>query len=74
MVEKFETDHKLPFLRMSVIDNGMGIKAENQINMFKLFSSFSNNKKDINMHGIGLGLVICKMIVQKFNGSIDFIS
>ena len=26
------------------------------------------------MNGIGLGLVISKMIVSKFNGSIDFIS
>ena len=26
------------------------------------------------MQGIGLGLVICKMLVHKFNGHIDFIS
>ena len=26
------------------------------------------------MNGIGLGLVICKLIVNKFNGQINFIS
>ena len=26
------------------------------------------------MNGIGLGLVICKLIVTKFNGEINFIS
>jgi len=26
------------------------------------------------MRGIGLGLVICRMIVKKFNGTINFIS
>jgi hypothetical protein len=26
------------------------------------------------MEGIGLGLVICKMIVKKFNGKINFVS
>ena len=42
--------------------------------MFQLFNSFKDEKNQINMKGIGLGLVICKMIVQKFNGCIDFIS
>jgi len=42
--------------------------------MFKLFSSIKDQKRKINIHGIGLGLVICQMIVKKFNGTIDFVS
>ena len=59
---------------MSVIDTGVGIKNEDQGKLFKLFSSIKDEKRKINMNGIGLGLVISKMIVIKFNGSIDFIS
>jgi len=33
-----------------------------------------DEKKKINTQGIGLGLVISKLIVKKFNGIIDFIS
>ena len=40
--------------------------------MFQLFGSIKDEKRQLNTNGIGLGLVISKMIVQKFNGSIDF--
>ena len=40
--------------------------------MFQLFSSIKDEKSGINVGGIGLGLVISKMIVNKFNGDIDF--
>jgi K+-sensing histidine kinase KdpD len=42
--------------------------------LFKLFGSIKNAKKGVNTEGIGLGLVISKMIVSKFNGVIDFIT
>ena len=57
-----------------MIDNGKGIKPEDQGKIFKLFGSIKDKKRKINLKGIGLGLVISKMIVLKFNGSIDFIS
>ena len=62
------------FVRISVIDKGLGIKLEDQGKMFKLFSSIKDQKRKVNLKGIGLGLVISKMIVKKFNGMIDFIS
>ena len=55
-------------------DNGLGIKKENYKNIFKLFGSHINEKKKLNTDGIGLGLMICKMIVEKFDGSINFAS
>lgn len=42
--------------------------------MFKLFSSIKDEKNKVNVGGIGLGLVISKMIVNKFCGEIDFTS
>jgi len=42
--------------------------------MFQLFSSFRDEARGINTKGIGLGLVISKQIVEKFNGRIDFFS
>ena len=61
-------------LLISMIDSGIGIEDRNQSKLFKLFGSIKDEKKKINTQGIGLGLVISKMIVHKFNGTIDFIS
>lgn len=60
------------FLKLTVKDNGVGIKAENKDKMFKLFKTFKESNKNINLQGIGLGLAISKMIVEKFNGQINF--
>ena len=62
------------YLKISVTDNGRGIKKKNQDKLFKLFGSIKNEKKKINTQGIGLGLVICKLLVNKFDGVIDFVS
>jgi signal transduction histidine kinase len=70
IVEKLENG----FIRLSVVDNGKGIKVKNQDKLFKLFCSFKDENKKINTNGIGLGLVISKLIVNKFNGYIDFVS
>ena len=59
---------------MSVIDSGIGIEDKNKDKLFKLFGSIKDEEKKINLKGIGLGLVISKLIVSKFNGQIDFIS
>ena len=61
-------------MKISVIDKGVGIKDEEKGNIFKLFVSIKDEKNKINVGGIGLGLVISKMIVNKFNGQIDFAS
>ena len=61
-------------LTVQVTDNGVGIKRVDQLKLFKTFSSIRDEKRKINMNGIGLGLVISKLIVSKFNGVIDFFS
>ncbi|TGL11257.1 sensor histidine kinase [Leptospira levettii] len=57
------------FILTSIKDNGKGIDPEIQD---KVFLPFFTTKK--HGEGIGLGLDICKQIVEKMNGKIDFIS
>ena len=61
-------------IRLSVQDNGIGIKKKDQSKIFHMFASVKDEKKGVNLKGIGLGLVISKMIVKKFGGIIDFVS
>ena len=58
------------FIKLTVIDTGIGIKEEDRGKIFQLFGSVKDKNKNTN--GIGLGLVISRMIVNKFNGKIDF--
>jgi hypothetical protein len=59
------------YLQISVTDTGIGIPKEKQDKLFKLFG-FVQDDKQINKNGIGLGLMIAKNIVEKFDGKITF--
>ena len=61
-------------LRVSVVDSGLGIKKKDQKRLFTMFGSIKDEKQKINVQGVGLGLVICKLIVNKFGGEVDFFS
>ena len=50
-------------MKISVKDNGIGIKDKDQDKLFKLFGFIENNQ-GINTNGIGLGLVIANKIVK----------
>lgn len=54
---------KFGMIEMIVQDTGIGIKDENLQKLFKLFG-FLDATKELNTNGIGLGLHICKMIVE----------
>ncbi len=56
-------------IEVIVKDTGVGIKEENLQKLFKLFG-FLDATKELNTNGIGLGLHICKMIVEQFGGLI----
>ena len=60
------------FVVVRVRDSGIGIKKKDQAKLFKMFGSIKDSKSRSKTQGIGLGLVISKMIVQKFNGKISF--
>lgn len=60
----------IDYLQIKVEDSGCGM---NQDLIKRLFSLFSNMKfkGNVNQHGIGLGLAICKNIVDSMNGFIS---
>ncbi len=56
-----------PFLRCSVHDNGIGIAPEQQQNIFELYS---RGVAASPTQGLGLGLYICRRIIESHGGSI----
>ena len=61
------------WLQLSVIDTGIGIKAEDQGKLFKMFGYLQDDNQ-MNVHGIGLGLNISKKILEQFGGRIEVTS
>jgi signal transduction histidine kinase len=60
-------------LKVSVKDNGIGIKEEDISKLFKLFG-FLDSTSQMNTNGIGLGLYICQKIVNEFEGKMSVTS
>ena len=58
---------------LSVMDNGVGIKEDDKDNLYKLFGCLQTTR-NMNTQGIGLGLVISKMISEEFDGQTRFFS
>ncbi|MEM1322984.1 MAG: sensor histidine kinase [Bacteroidota bacterium] len=65
VLEKEDTD----FVVLQVQDNGAGIKQENQKIIFEKFTQLSSQKAG-KPTGSGLGLFICKEIIERHGGSI----
>lgn len=57
------------WLRMVVKDSGIGIKKEDQVHLFETFNRL-DTKKNRSIEGTGLGLPICKRLVQAMHGHI----
>lgn len=53
--------------RISIRDNGVGIKKENLEKLFRVDNNFSTNGTN-NEEGTGLGLVLCKEFIHKNHG------
>ena len=60
---------RVPKLVVSIEDSGVGIEPERLSQLFKMFGCVSH-ANDYNTHGIGLGLFMCKQLVNQFNGLI----
>jgi len=57
-------------VEISVKDNGVGINEENLKNLFRIESGISTKGTNAEK-GNGLGLILCKELVEKNNGSIS---
>jgi len=54
---------------ISVADSGPGVSDEHKLKIFEKFHQVKQGKK-INGQGVGLGLAICKTIVEAHGGTI----
>ncbi|MCM0034403.1 MAG: ATP-binding protein [Burkholderiaceae bacterium] len=61
-----EAARQLDTVTLTITDNGPGIPIEQQSQLFELYA---NGKRT----GMGLGLWLCKLIVTRNNGSIEYI-
>mmetsp|Transcript_11897 Transcript_11897/g.18365 ORF Transcript_11897/g.18365 Transcript_11897/m.18365 type:complete len:137 (+) Transcript_11897:212-622(+) len=61
------------YLVLTVMDNGVGIKEADKSKLFKLFGCLKSTRS-MNTQGIGLGLVITKMITEEFGGNTNMFS
>lgn len=69
MKKEKQINHEEVILMVEVIDTGKGISAKDKK---KLFTKFSQLKQEQGtLEGIGLGLVICKELVELMDGEID---
>jgi CheY-like chemotaxis protein len=68
LINEFQTE-----IKFSIIDTGIGISLEDQEKLFKYFSHLTNCN-DITKESSGLGLQICKLIVETMKGKIGVIS
>jgi len=62
-------EHSKKFIKISIIDNGIGIPREQQKYVFKKFQQVENSLQK-QYAGTGLGLNITKQIIEKFGGKI----
>lgn len=58
------------FIRISVTDNGMGIPLDRQSELFTPFSRLG--AENSNVEGTGIGLSICRQLIQLMHGKIGF--
>jgi len=73
IVECVEKREKMAVVKFSVIDSGIGISPEN---MAKIFDPFTQEDSSTfrNYGGTGLGLPICKRLVNIMGGDIELVS
>jgi signal transduction histidine kinase len=60
-------------VRVSVIDHGEGISKEQQADLFKPFTRGRTDREE-RVSGLGLGLSVCRGIVELHGGTIGVVS
>jgi len=67
-VQNYESNDSL--IQVQVQDSGVGIGSEDMSKLFTEFGRLDSHSK-LNPNGVGLGLNICKHIVEKLGGNIE---
>ena len=62
-------DFSSPKLQICVTDTGIGINKNDRHKLFRMFGQLDSTAQ-INTSGVGLGLSICKKIVEALEGEI----
>ncbi len=60
-----EYDHR--FVMIEIADNGIGVDVERKDDAFKMFTRLTPN---LQYEGTGIGLAVCKKVVERHGGSI----
>jgi signal transduction histidine kinase len=61
-----------PFLQISVVDSGVGIRPEDQVKLFNKFEQVKSTRQKLKgPKGTGLGLAICRGLVELHGGEIQ---
>jgi len=68
-----EIINEKPFAKISVEDTGIGMSKEQQSIIFERFGKIEENPKKL-YRGAGLGLAICKNLVELMQGNISILS
>lgn len=63
-----EVWERSPFVELLVKDRGRGISEEDMEHLFEPF--FRSHSEDTNIPGIGLGLTVCRKLVQRLGGEV----
>ncbi len=66
-------DTEQKFLKIQVIDTGVGMSEEDSKNLFNLFGKLESSEK-MNSQGCGLGLFISKLLINQLGGEISVTS
>ncbi|WP_161625349.1 ATP-binding response regulator [Flavobacterium suncheonense] len=69
VAKQLRLEDAFSFIEFKVIDNGIGIKKENQQKVFEKFVQLERRADDY--QGTGLGLPIVKQLVEIFGGTIE---
>ena len=64
-----------PFLQISVVDSGVGIRPEDQVKIFNKFEQVKSTRQKVKgPKGTGLGLAICQGLIELHGGEIRVLS
>jgi two-component system, LuxR family, sensor kinase FixL len=66
-IKDYGLDDKIPFVEIVIKDNGIGFMQEYAETIFQSFTRLHSREK---FEGTGLGLALCKMIVERHKGII----